>query len=142
MFQKLQLKKKLKKAYKAKARQLHPDRHPNEREKYQELFQELQQAYEVLIDPQKRQIYDKYGEKGLKRGGGAHSHDANDLFSHVFRQGTSNNGPKKSPPIKQVLDVTLEDLYRGFTKQITVRRYTSTGDSKKKNVLNVMVMAQ
>lgn len=121
----------IKKAYKAKARQLHPDRHPDEREKYQELFQELQQAYEVLVNPEKRQIYDKYGEKGLKRGGGAH--EANDIFRQFFGGAPSgrDTGPKKSPPIKQVVDVTLEDLYRGVTKQITVERYTSSKDSTK-----------
>jgi len=44
---------------------------------------------------------------------------------------SNDNGPKKSPPIKEVLDVTLEDLYRGVSKQITVKRYTSSKDSQK-----------
>jgi len=122
----------IKKAYKKKAREVHPDRHPEEREKYQELFQELQQAYEVLLNPQKRQIYDKYGEKGLKRGAGG-GHDVHDIFSHVFggQTSSSDSGPKKSPPIKEVLDVTLEDLFRGATKQITVKRYVSSKGSQK-----------
>jgi len=56
-----------------------------------------------------------------------------DILSQFFGGGhasTRETGPKKSPAIKQVLEVTLEDLYRGSTKQITIKRYTSSKDSK------------
>ena len=53
----------IRKAYRKLAKTKHPDKGGNEQE-----FQELQQAYEVLSDENKRKIYDKYGEKGLKEG--------------------------------------------------------------------------
>ena len=118
----------LKKAYRKKARELHPDRHPTEREKYHELFQEVQTAYETLSDPRKRDIYDKFGEKGVKRGGGAAGGGMDDILSQFFGGGGDRGGGrrqygrKQSPAIKKVLDVTLEDLYIGAQKKIKITR--------------------
>lgn len=116
----------IKKAYRKKAKTLHPDRHPDEHEKYQELFQEVQAANEVLKDPQKRALYDKYGEKGAKRGGGG-GRGGGGLFEQMFGgghggRGGADHGPKKSPQIKTALDVTLEDIYCGSTKKIKIHR--------------------
>ena len=58
----------LKKAYKKLALKWHPDRNINNAEAATAKFKEVAEAYEVLIDKDKRQIYDTYGEDGLKGG--------------------------------------------------------------------------
>ena len=59
----------LKKAYRKLAMKWHPDKNPNNQQEAQEKFQEISEAYDVLNDPKKRQIYDQFGEDGLKGGG-------------------------------------------------------------------------
>ncbi|KAL4166875.1 hypothetical protein KRP22_012363 [Phytophthora ramorum] len=55
----------IKKAYRRKALQLHPDKRGNTPES-QEEFTRMKQAYDVLSDPQKREVYDQVGEDGIK----------------------------------------------------------------------------
>jgi curved DNA-binding protein CbpA len=55
----------LKKAYRKKALQLHPDKRGNTPEA-QEEFTRMKSAYDVLNDPQKREVYDQAGEDGVK----------------------------------------------------------------------------
>lgn len=59
----------LKKAYKRLAMIWHPDKNPTSRRNEAEAkFKQISEAYDVLSDPQKRQIYDLYGEEALKSG--------------------------------------------------------------------------
>ncbi|KAG5230049.1 hypothetical protein OIU76_022098 [Salix suchowensis] len=59
----------LRKSYKRLAMIWHPDKNPTtKRSEAEAKFKQISEAYDVLSDPQKRQIYDLYGEEGLKSG--------------------------------------------------------------------------
>lgn len=78
----------LKKAYRKLAMKWHPDKNKGNEEEANVRFTEISEAYQVLSDPEKKQIYDKYGEEGLKRGGGGgsgfHQIDPETIFRQFF----------------------------------------------------------
>jgi DnaJ-related protein SCJ1 len=74
-------KKAIKKAYKNLSKKYHPDK--NKEPDAQDKFVELAKAYEVLIDDEKRRVYDQYGEAGLENGG-QQFHDPFDIFAQYF----------------------------------------------------------
>ena len=70
----------LKSAYRKKALKYHPDKNPDNKEA-EEKFKEAAEAYAVLQDPQKRQIYDQYGHQGLEGSGHSGFGGFEDIFS-------------------------------------------------------------
>ena len=56
----------LKKAYRKLAVKWHPDKHPDDSEEATKNFQKVSEAYATLSDPKKRQMYDQYGEEGVR----------------------------------------------------------------------------
>jgi DnaJ family protein B protein 4 len=58
----------IKRAYKVLALKWHPDRNPENKADAEKRFKEISEAYEVLSDPDKRSVYDRFGEAGLKGG--------------------------------------------------------------------------
>src|SRR4051812_28661375 len=63
----------IKKSYRKLAMANHPDRNNGSKEA-EERFKDITEAYDVLRDPQKRAAYDRYGEAGLRGGGGGGFH--------------------------------------------------------------------
>ena len=61
--------KEIKKGYRKAALRFHPDRHqdPDKKAKAEKWFMEISKAYETLSDPEKREIYDQYGEEGVEQ---------------------------------------------------------------------------
>jgi len=70
----------IKASYRKLALKYHPDRNPGDKEA-EEKFKEAAEAYEVLHDPQKRNIYDNYGHQGLQGTGFSGFHGFEDIFS-------------------------------------------------------------
>jgi len=76
----------LKSAYKKAAMKHHPDRNPKDRDAAEKRFKSVAEAYAVLSDPQKKQVYDVYGEEGLKQGPPPPSQSSQGGFPGGFAQ--------------------------------------------------------
>ncbi|XP_030612728.1 dnaJ homolog subfamily B member 6b isoform X2 [Archocentrus centrarchus] len=74
----------IKKAYRKLALKWHPDKNPDNKEEAEKRFKELSEAYEVLSDESKRNVYDRYGKEGLSGGGGGGGGGHYDHFGGGF----------------------------------------------------------
>lgn len=122
--------KEIKKAYRSKSLQFHPDK--NKEEDAADKFAEIAYAYEVLTNEEKKQIYDRHGEEGLKQhesrqgqGGGHGGFD--DIFSH-FGFGGGGGGRRQreqsTPNVNVPLRVTMKQLYLGDIIEVEYIRQT------------------
>ena len=124
----------LKKAYRRLAMKFHPDRNPGSQDA-EEHFKEVNEAYGVLTDPEKREIYNQYGHEGLKRGGagagdfaGGFSDVFGDIFSDIF--GGGRGGPRHGANLRYNIELTLEEAAFGVTTSIRIPKLESCGECK------------
>lgn len=83
---------------------MHPDKGGDP-----EMFKKISGAYEVLNNPEKRDLYDKYGVEGVQNGGAGGAGGFDDIFSFFTGgRGRKDTGPKKAKPKLVKLEVTLE----------------------------------
>lgn len=128
------------KAYRKLAMQHHPDRNVGD-PAAEVRFKEVTEAYEILRDGQKRQIYDRHGHAGLSGGGGAGPaagtafHDLfDDLLGSFFGGGggggrkQSRGGPRQGRDIQVVIDIDLVEAAVGATRTQTVPREEACRD--------------
>ncbi|HZK19129.1 MAG TPA: DnaJ domain-containing protein, partial [Treponemataceae bacterium] len=137
--QKSATKDEIKKGYRKLAIKYHPDKNPGDK-KSEEKFKEATEAYEVLSDDKKKQIYDQYGFDGLEGMGGATSggysrafHDFEDLFggsgfgdifSDLFgaSMGGGSRGRRQSnqgASLRYDLEINFKDAVYGTKAEIT-----------------------
>ncbi len=134
----------IKRAYRRLAMKYHPDRNPGDAEA-EAAFKEAAEAYEVLSDDQKRQIYDQYGHEGL-RGRGAAAHDftrmnTEDIFSmfnDIFGGGGRSRGGRRQArgyDLETEVTISMMDVLKGTTKDVEFTRLdvcgTCTGSGAK-----------
>ncbi|ROV90333.1 hypothetical protein VSDG_08136 [Cytospora chrysosperma] len=123
----------IKKAYRKAALQHHPDKVPEERrEESEATFKSVTQAYEILRDDEKREMYDQYGmaafdpSRGPGGPGGAEV-DLNDILAQMFGMGVGGQGggprrPRRGRDEEQEYKVTLEELYKGKTVRFSANK--------------------
>ncbi len=108
----------IKKSYRKHAMKYHPDKNPGNREA-EEKFKEAAEAYEVLRDPQKRNIYDQYGHQGLEGTGFSGFGGFEDIFSSfgdIFEDFFGFGGGGRSRPRGQKGADLKYDLQLSFMK--------------------------
>ena len=123
----------IKKAYRKLAMAYHPDRNGGSKEA-EEKFKAITEAYDALRDPQKRAAYDRYGEAGLKGGGGAGFHhvdlsEALGIFMRDFGGfgglddllGGQARGQRGANDVRLAMPLTLAEVATGVEKEVRIK---------------------
>ena len=124
----------IKSAFRKMARKWHPD--VNKAPEAEAKFKELGQAYETLIDDEKRATYDRYGEDGLKNAGFSTQGpfaggfgDLDEVFNSFFGGGfgfgggsrrQDPNAPQRGDDLRLDIELDFEDAVFGLTREIKI----------------------
>jgi len=127
----------IKNAYRQAALKHHPDRNPGTK-KAEESFKEAAEAYSVLIDPDKKAIYDQFGADGLKRQGysgfdASVFEDFEDILGNFFGfsfgdffgtgERTRRRQPERGRDLALEMEISLEEAAVGVEKEIKLTRH-------------------
>jgi molecular chaperone DnaJ len=123
----------IKKAYRQLALKYHPDRNPGDKQA-EDNFKEAAEAYEVLRDKEKRQIYDRFGHEGLEGRGfrGFSGYEDifssfGDIFEDFFGFGSGRGGrrsrARQGNSLRYDLELTLEDAFHGKEEEILFDKF-------------------
>jgi molecular chaperone DnaJ len=124
----------IKKNYRKLAMQFHPDRNPGNKDA-EAMFKEAAEAYEVLSDPEKRDIYSRYGHEGLNGAGYRGFSGFEDIFSSFgdifgdvfgFNTGRSRSrtGARAGADLRYDLQVSFMDAALGSTTELNLYKQT------------------
>jgi molecular chaperone DnaJ len=128
----------VKRSYRKLAVKYHPDKNPDDPHA-EEKFKELGEAYDVLMDADKRAAYDRFGHAAFAQGApgrGGGFHDPFDIFREVFGGGggggifetffggatTDREGRQRGSDLRYDMQITLEEAAFGVEKEIEVRK--------------------
>lgn len=123
----------IKRSYRKLAMQYHPDRNPGNKEA-EEKFKEAAEAYEVLSDPEKRDIYNRFGHEGLSGTGYRGFSGFEDIFSSfgdifedIFGFGTgrgrSRTSPRQGADLRYDLTISFMDAAFGTSTEVELEKF-------------------
>ena len=117
----------LKRAFRKLAQQYHPDVNPEA--EAENRFKEINEAYQVLNDPQKRAVYDRFGHAGLGGSGGFSDFnpgfgDLSSIFEEFFGGGTrgGRRAPRRGADLRIDISLSFEDAAFGVQREMEVPR--------------------
>ncbi len=119
----------IKAAYRRLARQHHPDVNPGD-DTSEQRFKEINEAYQVLSDPEKREVYDRYGHEGFEQSFNANGFGDfggfGDIFDIFFGGGGAQtgrrSGAERGQDLRYDVKLTLEQAYHGMDTTFTLTR--------------------
>ncbi|KAK1381305.1 Potyviral capsid protein interacting protein 1 [Heracleum sosnowskyi] len=137
----------LKKAYKRRAMKWHPDKNTSNKLEAESKFKQISEAYDVLSDPQKRQIYDLYGDEAVSsvepEDKGFRRRDAKEIFEELFGGSEGKEEGKevrKASVVENKLVCGLEELYKGSKRKMKISRSVLDEHSKLTTVEEILAI--